>query len=395
MQVLILGDDHGQQARLAAAMMKTGFQVICVESAAAAASFIRSELIDVLVLTETRSGRISQSCACVEQSRNRAVSVIVISDRTGAAMNELFEEVPQLYGVMGLDMAPAMVSALALASILPQQVGMAMPRVPSTPGADLATTGPVTAQQHGAAKMPRANAVAAQADPVRATPADSISYANPAIRSGSAAQLSRTLIEPARRPIRESAVVTSGIQPPFSPQTKQPTQAQTVPADAPFTGADPVLAPIAAQVLAKPAARADWPAIPTQSSQPRVTRPAPVAPGVAPVSATTLATPAPRFAAADWATPALSDASDIGTDLDALERELDLVNRDRPSVLAASIADELPSWSHPAPKLALLTDWALASPASTDLGTHVGVQHLTSVTKVPVERRLALGVTLQ
>jgi hypothetical protein len=136
MQVLILGDDHAQQARLAAAMMKKGFQVICVETAGAASSYIRGQFIDVLILAETRSGRIGQSCACVTQSRNPQVSVIVITDRTGAATQELFDEVPLLYGVIGLQMAPGMVAAIALASILPPESGLQPVEAESVPVAE-------------------------------------------------------------------------------------------------------------------------------------------------------------------------------------------------------------------------------------------------------------------
>ena len=300
MQVLILGDDHGQQARLAGAMMKKGFQVMCVESATAASSYIRSEMIDVLILIETLSSRISQSSACAAQSRNRAVSVIVISGRTGAALEELFEQVPLLYGVMGLDMAPSTVAALALASILPQQVGMAMPLRPV--GAD---TDPV----------PQV-AVAAF---------HSVAAVNPppvAPLIGQPAPLSRRLIQPLHRP---------------APVTPPPDS-------------------LAALDFVVPAIVPDRPLRQFVGPQGQ----------------------------------AAKDA-ELGPDMAALERELDLVNRDRPSVLAASIADELPRWSQTAPKLAMLTDWSRSD--ATDPAAAAAAK--LALPKAQTERRLALGVTLQ
>jgi hypothetical protein len=297
MQVLILGDDHGQQARLGAAMMKKGFQVICVESAVAASSYIRSELIDVLILTETSSGRISQSCACVRQSRNQAVSVIVISGRTGAALDELFEEVPQLYGVMGLDMAPAIVAALALASILPQQAGPVLQ--------------PLTGVLPDGARMIMGGATSALPPPdpgaANGPPVDTLSGP----KTGQYVQ-SRTLINPAPRP----AIAPRG----------------------------PATLPI----------------------------------GV-------ISQPVPMAKRDDDSDPSL------GPDLDALERELALVNRDRPSVLGASITDELPRWSLPAPKLALLTDWT-ASDATPPTG-NLTVDPV--LTKDRADRRLGQAGRLQ
>ena len=342
MQALILGDDHRQQARLAAAMMKHGFQVFCVESAAAAASYIRNELIDVLVLTETRSGRIAQSFACVDQSRNRAVSVIVMSDRTGPAIQELFEEVPQLYGVMGLDMAPGLVAALALASILPQQLAPEMqaevPVRPATPALQTAQVVPHV----GAEPVERLAPPVVRAE----------------IVAGQGAPLARTLIEPQRRP-----AVPAGPRPAMIAMA-------TAPVDQPLAATLP-----------------------------------PKLPEIAAVARTTVAL-GPR-----WTNSSLADTSDIGSDLAALERELALVNHDRPSVLAGSIADELPRWSQPAqknaapnpaapnpaapnlaaPNLAALTDWTLGTPASTDLQP----RQATALATARPDRRLELGVTLQ
>lgn len=289
MQVLILGDDHGQQARLAAAMMKKGFQVICVETARAASSYIRGQFIDVLILAETRSGPIGQSCACVAQSRNPQVSVIVITDRTGAATDELFDEVPLLYGVIGLEMAPGMVAAIALASILPPESGLQRVADP--------------VQQ---AMVPEPQpAVVGQ---VRAEP----------VAEG------RVLLQPIARAAPAPRVVAALIT-------------QQVPRSVPPV---PLVVAQSARDAASPALTSNF---------------------------------------------ARSTVADFDPELAALERELDLVNRDRPSVLAASITEELPSWSQSAPKLAQLTDWT--PPGATAVGVPK-----PAAAAGQTDRRLALGL---
>ena len=288
MQVLILGDDHGQQARLAAAMMKKGFQVICVESAGAAGSYIRGQFIDVLILAETRSGRIGQSCACVAQSRNPQVSVIVITDRTGAATQELFDEVPSLYGVIGLEMSPGMVAAIALASIMPQGSGLHPVAAPSQPAL---TQQPEVAI---ASLADTARPVAPRPVPARADPA----------------QVTRTLLQPIARPAAGAAMAM-----PLRHEAPEPARRD-----------GPVAAPVRTPV------------------------------GTA---------ASPGHALGTTPHTARSALADFKPELAALERDLDLATRDWPSVLAASIAEELPSWSHPAPKLALLTDWTPLIPAPT------------------------------
>ncbi len=411
MQVLILGDDHRQQARLAAAMMKTGFQVFCVESSAAASSYIRNELVDVLVLTETRSGRISQSCACVSQSRNRAVSVIVISNRTGLAMDELFEEVPQLYGVMGLDMAPGMVAALALASILPQQIDAEV--APAAAVTQSAAT--VTGTAHGADQVDAGNAQAIDPASVLAAPAlsQALTYWTQPAQAAAAmaagirgplaadpmARQSRTLIEPQRRPVTASPPVKApasevrGFDIPSSSAQVAAAASVNVPiravaaasVNAPVRPVPPTLRQAVADIDHAPTLPIPITATPGHQS---LTTAAPTTPAV-------LNLVRPDLAAQHNARAAPVDTTDIGLDLAALERELDMVNWDRPSVLAASIADELPSWAHSAPKLAVLTDWTLATPASTDREPGVNSAPGNTVAKANLDRRLALGITLQ
>ena len=271
MKVLIVGDDHGRQTRLAAAMMQTGFQVICVETARSAGNYLGTDLVDVLILTETRSARIGNVWSCISHSRNPGLSVIVMSDRTGPASDELFEDIPSLYCVLALDIAPGTIASIALASILPHDAA-------------------VTVSQSEVA-------VTVSQPEVAVTAAATTGSAGP----------SRTLLQP----------------------------------------------------LARPAGRLAAPVIVAAAPVPMIPQP---------------------MAAAAYS---YVNVPDLGSELAALERELDRVNHDRPSVLGPSIAEELPRWSQPAPKLAMLTDLDTPNPAAA---LQVATQ---------MERRFRLGVTLQ
>lgn len=318
MQALILGDDFGNQTRLAAALMAAGFQVICVESTRAAQSYMGAQIVDVLIVTETRSVRVGQSCACVAHSRNRQVSVLVVTDRTGPATDELFDEVPQLYGVIGFDMPPAMIAGLARASILPPQAG-------GETGAAAETDAVLPGQSDGAQS------------PVANSP------------PGAAATISSPVDAPELAP-----VVAPVVAPVAHPPIAHPPVAHPPVTAAPLIRT--LIQPAQRRVTTGSAASAAWPFV--------APRPAPTE--LAPVLA-------------------------------ALERELDLVNRDRPgvradtagppmsahasvagperalnhygvrgaapapllplpSVLDPGIADSLSDWLQTAPRLALLTD---------------------------------------
>ncbi len=280
MKVLIVGDDHGRQTRLAAAMMQTGFQVICVETARSAGNYLGTDLVDVLILTETRSARIGNVWSCISHSRNPGLSVIVMSDRTGPASDELFEDIPSLYCVLALDIAPGTIASIALASILPHDAAVTV----SQPEVAVTVSQPVVA--------------VTVSQPVVAVTA--------AATTGSAGP-SRTLLQP----------------------------------------------------LARPAGRLAAPVIVAAAPVPMIPQP---------------------MAAAAYS---YVNVPDFGSELAALERELDRVNHDRPSVLGPSIAEELPRWSQPAPKLAMLTDLDTPNPAAA---LQVATQ---------MERRFRLGVTLQ
>lgn len=117
MQVLILDDDPEYQARLARALAARDFQIVCVDSLAAAEAVVRLGLPDLLILGERVRGRLSHSVALLADCRDPGIPSVFITDRQGEEIAELFELIPAVYSIMGRATAPAMVAQIAVAAV--------------------------------------------------------------------------------------------------------------------------------------------------------------------------------------------------------------------------------------------------------------------------------------
>ncbi len=95
MQVLILEDDPAFQAQLAQAMMAKGFNVLCVATVPAAEAFLRLDMADVLIFGERIDGRLTHPVALLAECRNPLVAAVLLTDRTGPDLDELFDLMPR------------------------------------------------------------------------------------------------------------------------------------------------------------------------------------------------------------------------------------------------------------------------------------------------------------
>lgn len=117
MQVMVLEQDQKRQAQLAQALMEKGFHVLCVESLDAAECFVRMDIVDVLVLGERVGGRLSHSLALLAECRNPMVSAVLLTERSGPDMDELFDLIPAVYAILGRDVAPRIVTQIVMSAI--------------------------------------------------------------------------------------------------------------------------------------------------------------------------------------------------------------------------------------------------------------------------------------
>lgn len=160
MQVMILDEDPEYQARIARAMMGRGFQVVCVDSLAAAEAFVRLDLLDLIVLGERVHGRLAHSVALLAECRSPVVPSIVLTDRTGAEVGELFDLIPAVYSILGRRTAPSMIAQIAVAAITAQ---------PARAGEDSAAAARPTPTVLPDAAPPRETAATAPTAPAPAT----------------------------------------------------------------------------------------------------------------------------------------------------------------------------------------------------------------------------------
>lgn len=117
MQVLILEDDPSFQAQLAQAMMGKGFNVLCVETVPAAEAYLRLDMADVLIAGERIGGRLSHPVALLAECRNPMVAAVLLTDRSGPELDELFDLMPSLVGVLGRRVAPSVVTQVVMAAV--------------------------------------------------------------------------------------------------------------------------------------------------------------------------------------------------------------------------------------------------------------------------------------
>ncbi len=117
MKALILRDDTETAVACAQVLMNKGFQVVCVENRHIARALLRIETIDLLVMDERIDGRLTHSIALSAERHNPYVNAILMTDRVGADVDELYDLLPCLYAIAGMESDTALLSKLAISSI--------------------------------------------------------------------------------------------------------------------------------------------------------------------------------------------------------------------------------------------------------------------------------------
>jgi len=169
MQVLILEDDPAFQAQLAQAMMTKGFNVLCVASVPAAEAFLRLDMADVLIFGERIDGRLTHPVALLAECRNPLVAAVLLTDRTGPDLDELFDLMPSLVGILGRRVAPPVVTQVVMAAVAGMATESARSRLAARWAAVEADAGDLTVTAPPAASLlmqdvPALAAPAADAD---------------------------------------------------------------------------------------------------------------------------------------------------------------------------------------------------------------------------------------
>ena len=92
--------------------------------------------VDLLVLDETISGRLTHAVALLGELRHPYISTILMTDRQQCEMDELYDLIPSLYAMAGCDVPVSLLGRLAIAAV--DNVDEAQKRVARHQAADLA-----------------------------------------------------------------------------------------------------------------------------------------------------------------------------------------------------------------------------------------------------------------
>lgn len=117
MQALILDDRYERQARLTAALRKTGIRTFATSIAQVAETAIRGALFDFMIAPERVNGKLTHSLFLLAEYRNPVVSSIMLTDRSDPDTEELFLLIPSLHCLLAPDSSPELIRKLAVASM--------------------------------------------------------------------------------------------------------------------------------------------------------------------------------------------------------------------------------------------------------------------------------------
>ncbi|MEL6840230.1 MAG: hypothetical protein AAFP85_13125 [Pseudomonadota bacterium] len=136
MRALILRNDPNAAVASSRALIDKGFQILCVDTRAVAETLVRMDTIDLLVMDEQVQGELTHTVALSGERKNPYISAILMTDRPREETDDLYELIPSLYALAGVETEPALIGQLAVASVAHTPDTIA--RVAQNAAADLA-----------------------------------------------------------------------------------------------------------------------------------------------------------------------------------------------------------------------------------------------------------------
>ena len=117
MQALILDDCPNRQTSLSVALMSRGFHVLNAQTNETGTAFARRGAIDLLVMAERVQGALTHCVALSAERQSPYVATIMLTPRRDDDLQELYELLPSLYSILGLDMSADLIGELGLAGV--------------------------------------------------------------------------------------------------------------------------------------------------------------------------------------------------------------------------------------------------------------------------------------
>ena len=116
-KALILRDNAADAVQTAHLLLRKGFQTYCVGSRDIALAMIQTDMIDLVVMDERVGTQLTHMLALSAERRNPYVGTIFLTDRGGAATDDLFALIPSLYALVGTKIRPDVMGQLMLGAV--------------------------------------------------------------------------------------------------------------------------------------------------------------------------------------------------------------------------------------------------------------------------------------
>ncbi len=136
MKALILRNDAQTAIATTRALADKGFQILCVDSLTVAHTLIGIDTIDLVVMDERVKGQLTHAVALSGERKNPYQSAIMLTDRPGADSDDLYDLIPSLYALVGMDVSADLLGKLALSAV--SNLDMIIARVARQTAADKA-----------------------------------------------------------------------------------------------------------------------------------------------------------------------------------------------------------------------------------------------------------------
>lgn len=117
MQALILSEDPKIHHSLTQALVTRGFQIIHSESVMMATAHVRAWSFDLIIMSESVNGQLTHRVALSAEKRAPHVKTLLMTDRTGEDVEELYELLPSLVSLISPDTSPELTGQIAAACV--------------------------------------------------------------------------------------------------------------------------------------------------------------------------------------------------------------------------------------------------------------------------------------
>jgi hypothetical protein len=144
MQVLLLDDDFARHEDIMTTFMVAGCEIQSTASSKVAEMILKRNPVELLIAAENIRGRLTHCTALYAEHRNPLVSTVMISDRVGEDVEELYMLIPSVHTIVGSTTPARLLLALGKASVASKRPRRPVAKPLPRPKAAMAPAGRMT-----------------------------------------------------------------------------------------------------------------------------------------------------------------------------------------------------------------------------------------------------------